>query len=512
MSRPVFWLAATAILGLALWWRLDSLDRRPLWLDESSTEDVVRESPTLARLWSHGARDDFLHPPLAYLGNWLATRGAITPERLRLPSVVEGLASIALAIALGTRLFGPGAGLLAGFLLAISFHHIDYSQEARPYMASAALTLAMYLALFDWIEHRRTAALAAFVACAALALYTYHLALLHVGVAAGVVALDALAAARRDGSDAALQRVASFGIAAAALALLYLPQIGNLRGFLAGTGAVPNHVLDLRPRVLHAVADRWVSGPQWATWLCEAAFAIGAARFALRRDAVAAGISAWLAAPFLLFGLVPFSKYFDLRFLISALPAFFLVVAAGLDAVARAAPSPRLRAAVALVCAAILFVPAARLHPVYRDSAQCCGDIVRDPAIFTASDRLCADHLMLNTIRAEQQWVLRKVGRWIHLPPGLLDAYGGRYRFADGRAIDLWRDGDHLVAQIEGRFAFALVAESETRLPFRVDHRVITIEPGPDGRPAALVLSGGSGEGVRASRESDAPPRGDASP
>jgi 4-amino-4-deoxy-L-arabinose transferase-like glycosyltransferase len=511
MSRPVFWLAATAILGLALWWRLESLDRRPLWLDETSTEAVVRESPTFGALWSHGARDEFLHPPLAYLGNWIATRGGITPERLRLPSVAEGLASIALAIALGTRLFGRGAGLLTGFLLAISFHHVDYSQEARPYMASVALTLAMYLALFAWTDRRRPAALAAFVACAALALYTYHLALLHVGVAAGVVAWDTVAAARRDGARAALRRAAPFGIAGAALALLYLPQLANLRGFLAGSGAAPNHVLDLGPRVLHAVADRWVSGPAWATGLCEVAFALGALRLARRRDAIAAGVAAWLAAPFLLFGLVPFSKYFDLRFLISAVPAFFLVVAAGIDAAARAAPSPRLRAAAALACAAVLFVPAARLHPVYRDAAQRCGDIVRDPAIFTASDRLCADHLMLNTIRAEHQWVLRKVGRWIELPPALLDVYAGRYRFADGRAIDLRRDGDHLVAQIEGRYAFALVAESETRLPFRVDHRVITIERGPDGRPAALVLSGG-GPGSRAVREAEASSSGDETP
>jgi hypothetical protein len=140
---------------------------------------------------------------------------------------------------------------------------------------------------------------------------------------------------------------------------------------------------------------------------------------------------------------------------------------------------------------------------VFRDATRHCGDIVRDPAIFFANDRLCADHLLLNTIRAEHQFVLRKLGRWITLPPAQLDAYAGRYRFADGRVITLRRDGDQLVAQIEGRYAFALVAESETRLPYRVDRRVITIERGPDGRATALVLSGG-GEGLRAVREPSA--------
>jgi hypothetical protein len=209
---------------------------------------------------------------------------------------------------------------------------------------------------------------------------------------AAVVALDAIAAARRDGTRGAWRVAAPFAAAGAALALLYLPQLGNLRTFLAGGGAAPNHVLDLRPAVLHAIVDRWVSGPAWTAWLCEGAFAIGAVRLARRRDAAAAGVAAWLAAPFLLFGLVPFSKYFDLRFLISALPAFFLVVAAGIDAVARLAGrrrrAPRrdgrrdrgrpLR-------------PALRLQTVFRDATRHCGDIVRDPAIFFANDRLCAD-------------------------------------------------------------------------------------------------------------------------
>lgn len=496
-------LAATAILALALFWRLESLDRRPLWLDEISTAAVVRESPTLAALWAHGAADEFLHPPLAYLGNWLADRDGASPARLRMPSVVAGVASIALAIALGGRLLGPVGGLVTGFLLAISLHHVDHSQEARPYLPSLALTLGGYVALFAYLDRRRAFALVAFVACAVLALYTYHLALLHVAGAGGVVALDALGTARRDGARVALRRLVPFAFACVAIALLYLPQLGNLTGFLAGRGAAPDHVLDLTPAVLHAIADRWVSGPAWATWLCEIAFAIGVVVLARRRDATAAGIAAWLAAPFLLFGLVPFSKYFDLRFLISALPAFFLVVAAGIDAVARAAArrtAPIVHAGVAVALAALLFVPAANLYARFRDSAKRCGDIVRDRALFTANDRLCADHLLLSTIEAEHQFVLRKRGHWIALPRERLDAYAGRYRFPDGRAIELRRDGDHLVAQIEGRFAFALVAESETRLHYRVDRRVIAIEPGPDGRPAALVLSGG-GEGRRAVRE-----------
>ena len=505
MPRSGVWLLAAAILVLASWWRLDSIDRRPLWLDETSTAAAVTQSPTLAALWAQGARDAYLHPPLAYLGNWLADPTGAAPARLRLPSVVAGIVSVALVMLLGARLFGVRAGLLAGFLLAISMHHVDHSQEARPYVPSVALTLGIYVALFGWVATRRAWQLALAVACAALALYTYHLALLHVAVAGGVAALDAAAAARaarRNGAPAvraAVERIGPFAVAGVALALLYLPQLGNLRGFLAGSGALPNHVLDLRPAVLHAIAERWVSGPPWATWICEAAFLAGLARLAMRRDATAAGVAAWMAAPFLLFGLVPFSKYFDLRFLISALPAFFLLVAAGLDAIARGAAraaAPDAKAdAVAWVAgaafAAVLFVPAAGLHARYRAADRSCSDFVRAPAL--ADDRLCADHLLLNSILADHQFVLRKLGRWTSLAPQQLDDCVGRYAFPDDTPIAIERRGDQLVAKIGHRFPFALVAESDTVFVSRIDPRRFVFERGPDGRATALVLETGSG-------------------
>jgi len=525
MSRFAIWLVAAGILALASLWRIESLDRRPLWLDETSTGAAVIESPTFAALWQQGAKDQALHPPLAYLGNWLADPTGRDAVRLRSPSVVAGIVSIGLLMLLGARLFGARAGLLAGFLLAISMHHVDHSQEARPYVPSLALTLGMYVALFGYVATRRAWRLALAVGCAALALYTYHLALLHVAVAGGVATLDAIEAAReaqRRGEapgPAAWKRVRPFAVAGVALALLYLPQLPNLRSFLAGSGAQPNHVLELSPRVLHAIADRWVSGPAWATWLCEIAFLVGALVLARRRDATAAGVAGWLLAPFLLFGLVRFSKYFDLRFLIASLPAFFLLVAAGFDAISGAigrgvigavasgsggSELARHREALArsgvTMIAITLFLPASLLYERFRDADRRCGDIVRDLSLFTANDRLCADHLLLNSIAVEHQFVLRKPGAWIELPPERLDGLAGRYHFADGTPIEITRQGEQLVARIGGRFPFALVAESDTIFHSRVDRRRFEFERDADGRVQALLLDAAGGQ-ARAPRE-----------
>ena len=70
-------------------------------------------------------------PPLYY---WLA--GAAfrllgeTETAARLPSVLAGIALVAVTALVGTRLFGPAAGLHAGFVLAVSFLPVAYARSA----------------------------------------------------------------------------------------------------------------------------------------------------------------------------------------------------------------------------------------------------------------------------------------------------------------------------------------------------------------------------------------------
>lgn len=79
-------------------------------------------------------------PPLFY---WLAAAagapfGHVSEFAARLPSAVSGLLTVVATIAIGTLLFGRGAGTLAGLLLATTF---DWSYRARTVQLDTLLAL-----------------------------------------------------------------------------------------------------------------------------------------------------------------------------------------------------------------------------------------------------------------------------------------------------------------------------------------------------------------------------------
>jgi mannosyltransferase len=501
-------VAALGVALLAVWWRFQTLERRPLWFDERFTAERVERAGDLAELWRAAANDDYQHPPLAYMPAWLAAHGAATPLRLRLPSALAGLASIGLLAVLGTVLFDRWTGLLAAFLMAISIYHVDFSQEARPYMMGLTLTLAQYTALFAYLSNQRARRGAsaetgrrwlvfAFAFSAVGAIYTYHLAIVHLGVAIAVALAGALSPQRE-----LRARAGALGLAFAWIALALVPDLANLRGFSSARGLAADHVLAVGPRFFHALVARWGSGDGWVTGLYEVAFGVGSLRIVWRRDAIALGLLGWAAVPFAVFAVVPFSKYFDIRFLISALPVFFLAVAAGAGGAARAAARiqglrPRAGAVegVALAAFGVAFaIPAFRLYERFRATDTRCGEFVIRPEVIEADDRFCAEHLVLSTIYAPQQFIVRSLRPSVALDPSQLDAYVGRYLFENGPPIEIRRSGDHLTAQVEGYPEYELVPESETRFFYRVlGQRALSFERDAAGGFSSLLLEGGGG-------------------
>jgi hypothetical protein len=296
----------------------------------------------------------------------------------------------------------------------------------------------------------------------------------------------------------------ALAVALLAVALAYVPQLRNLAGFLASGDAVPSHVLALSPRFFHAVAQRWGSGSGVTTLLYAAAFGLGAVRVAAWRDTRALMLLGWAMGPLLLFAAKPFSKYFDLRFVISSLPVFFLLAAAGITAAAAAAgalvaraglPAIATRAARAVVFggAVLAFlVPAMTLYGSFRNSELRCGDFLNRQEILEANDRLCADHLMLNSIWVEHQFIVRSLRGGITLDLAQLDELAGIYEFEAGPPIQIERQDDHLVARVAERLPYVLVPESETRFFYRtLSHRTIEFEHDADGRVASLSLAAG---------------------
>lgn len=134
-------------------------------------------------------------PPLWYFLSWASHFLADPNWSIRLPPLVFGVATVPVVWALGERVAGARAGLLAAGLLAISPFHVYYSTEARVYAVSmffVALALVALLVARPG-ERRWWVVLAVAIAGAA---YSHYTALLP--IAAGLAwAFFARAEARR---------------------------------------------------------------------------------------------------------------------------------------------------------------------------------------------------------------------------------------------------------------------------------------------------------------------------
>jgi len=117
-----------AILMLAAALRLWGLGSKSLWVDEIL---AVERSHTLRHALAFCSLNH--EPPLRYyLVHYLAR---FNPPELfvRLPSFVFGVATIALLWWLARTLFGARVGIVAAFLLALSYWHVVQCQDARMY-------------------------------------------------------------------------------------------------------------------------------------------------------------------------------------------------------------------------------------------------------------------------------------------------------------------------------------------------------------------------------------------
>ena len=140
-KKTSFWII---LLGGAFL-RFHALDRQSLWDDELST---IRTLSTPARQVIERFETYETHPPLYFLQLkiWRALH-ARSLVKLRANSALWGALSLFLIFLLGRRYGGDSLGLLAMTLLAISPFHLAYSQELRPYAMAVAIALAGWLNL-----------------------------------------------------------------------------------------------------------------------------------------------------------------------------------------------------------------------------------------------------------------------------------------------------------------------------------------------------------------------------
>ncbi len=178
-------LVATAV-------RAWDLGGNSFWYDEVVTMRLAK-SPTIsamvARLFQTDATRAPLHPLL--LQGWLTVFGDSEAAGRSL-SVVFGVATVGLLVALGWLTFDRSTGLWTGWLGAFSPMLVYYAREVRMYALLVLLTTLCWTLLF-WSRRAGAAwwRTAAYAACLAAAILTHPLALIMWVALGAASALDA---------------------------------------------------------------------------------------------------------------------------------------------------------------------------------------------------------------------------------------------------------------------------------------------------------------------------------
>lgn len=262
---------------------------------------------------------DTHHPLYAVLAHLsLATFGE-SAFSIRLPSIVIGTASVPLLYLLGREVATRREALFGALLLAVSYHHIWFSQNARGYVILAACAMAGCWMLLRLLAtgHRRFGA--GFALVTALGAYT-HLTMVFIAVGQALVVLAVLARTPAGTGRTRLfrQGTAAFLLAAAGTVALYAPALPQVLDYFLN-----------RPSQLVGV-----STPGWA--LLES-FKVMAAGFGAGR-ALLGGIVVALGTAVGVAGVVSYARRNPVALALFVLPGVVIIAGA---LVARGTMYPR---------------------------------------------------------------------------------------------------------------------------------------------------------------------------
>jgi len=329
-------LSAWLLIGITVigaLFRFYGLTEKQIWLDEAWSFSIARLPFTkfFLTLWDREAGMAlyfFLLHIWLHLGTSLGS--------IRALSVIFSVATIPIVYALGVRLYGKTAGLLAAWVLALNAFHIRYAQEARSYAM-----LAFFSALATWIlvrnlQQLRSPRWGAYTIACALLVYSHTLGTL-------IIVVHALWLFCLPRSEVPWRQVArSYAWLACCLAPLVV--------FSLKTGT--NRVDWIEPIGPRTMLFFWevLAGNQGVELLILEVIAIGIIIFTTVRapkntQGIRSGqgdvlVLAWLFIPvtaLLAASLV--HPLFIPRYLISCAPALALAVGAGIARIRRFAPA-----------------------------------------------------------------------------------------------------------------------------------------------------------------------------
>jgi 4-amino-4-deoxy-L-arabinose transferase-like glycosyltransferase len=417
-SKRLFLAVVAGLLLLASFLRLETYDQRPLWFDERETQKLSLEVQA-SGLLDLARGDQFEHPSLhpliiSWFIHWIDPVAAI-----RLPSVVFGVGSVALLIWLGALLFDRRVALVAGTLMTLSVYHINYSQDGRAYTLLLVSTLGQYISLLGFWKSKKLSYLIPFPILALCSVYAHHLGVLIQGsLVLTAIALAAVDISRGDPEQrpVVLRKMMVLALVWVVVGLAYLPQLLNTASWIDGVQRASPFTLRFSLRLFHDVFARWGSGGGWIAAGYALLFAIGAVAI-WGRTKVGLILSIWLVVPFVTFALIPSRHFFDLRYVMMALPAFFLIVAKGITWLANAlasaasrrnAPFSRESASTATLISllAILAAFSASSYLQFRQTQYRCSEFPSLPQVLRMQDGFCGEYLLLNTLLERDRYLL----------------------------------------------------------------------------------------------------------
>lgn len=220
------WIALAAITLLGAVLRLINLDT-DLWLDEIASTLRYGSATFLEVYTTYNSTNNHL------LNSWLVSLMTslfgYQEWAIRLPAVVFGVLAIPAMFSVARLVFKPSYSLAAVLMLAVSYHHIFFSQNARGYTAYMLFGLLAAGLLVRALQEDRPRHWALFVGAALLCL-SAHLTAGFVLVGQGIASLVALILiARQSGLRAAIpmlrRLIAVFAVLGGLALLLYAPAI-----------------------------------------------------------------------------------------------------------------------------------------------------------------------------------------------------------------------------------------------------------------------------------------------
>jgi len=202
-----------------------------LWVDEMYAVNLSIHQSLRQILTTFDG--DGQHPLFAVFAHLSTAAFGPSAWAARLPAALFGVASVPLLYLLGRRVTTRPEALMAATLLAVSYHHVWFSQNARGYTMLAFFAMLATYALVRGLREGRWRWFVLYAGAAALGAYT-HLTMVFMAVAQFLVVVVWLLAGReRRKGPLWPPVVGGFMLAAALTLLLYAPIIDQvLRWFL----------------------------------------------------------------------------------------------------------------------------------------------------------------------------------------------------------------------------------------------------------------------------------------